>query len=52
VTAEVFLDTSFLVALAIATDQYHAAAKLWAQHVRLMRTRLVTTRGVLITGDR
>jgi predicted nucleic acid-binding protein len=48
VTAEVFLDTSFLVALAITTDQLHGRAKRWSRHVKAMGTRLVTTRAVLL----
>jgi predicted nucleic acid-binding protein len=48
VTPELFLDTVFVVALAVATDQYHAGAKRLAQIVRTAGSRLVTTRAVLL----
>jgi predicted nucleic acid-binding protein len=48
VTAKAFLDTSYLVALAIATDLYHTRARDYARRVREAGTRLVTTRAVLL----
>ena len=47
-TSEVFLDTSCVVALAVATDQYHGKATTLARGMQVARTRLVTTEAVLL----
>lgn len=49
---EVFLDTSFAVALASATDALHPTALALEQTIRLQSARIVTTEAVLIEiGD-
>lgn len=45
---EVFLDTSFAIALASPTDEYHQRAEEIAVEVGLRKTRLVTTRAILL----
>ena len=46
--AEVFLDTSFVVALAARTDENHQLSLEVAQSLRMARTRIVTTQAVLL----
>lgn len=46
--AEVFLDTSFAVALAAKTDEFHAAAKALAAELRKSKQPVVTTRAVTL----
>jgi len=46
--AEVFLDTSYAVALSAPSDAYHAKAVEVAKQVILDNTRVVTTRAVLL----
>lgn len=45
---EVFLDTSYALALSAPTDQYHARAAELADELEDAGARLVTTRGVLL----
>lgn len=45
---EVFLDTSYAVALVAPTDRHHLQAKDLAQDLERLRIRLVTTRAVLL----
>jgi len=45
---ELFLDTSFAIALSAPGDQYHAQAVALAAEVRTRKDRLVTSRFVLI----
>jgi len=45
--AEVFLDTSFAIAVTVATDRYHETALRLARELRNSRTVLVTTHAIL-----
>jgi predicted nucleic acid-binding protein len=45
---EVFLDTSYALALSAPTDQFHEKALRLATELEAARTRLVTTRAVLL----
>jgi uncharacterized protein len=45
---DVFMDTSYVVALASPTDQHHAAALRLSDELERKRNRLVTTRGVVL----
>lgn len=45
---EVFLDTAYAIALANAKDQFHEKAVTVAQQLRMYRTKLITTRAVLL----
>lgn len=45
---EVFLDTSYALALSATTDQFHRRALQLADELELSRARLVTTRAVLL----
>lgn len=45
---ELFLDTSFAIALSSASDQMHARARQLSLEVERLKCRLVTTRGVLL----
>ncbi len=45
---EVFLDTSHIIALASATDQYHEDARRWQFHLERLNTRGLTTQAVLL----
>ena len=47
-TTEVFLDTSYAIALASPKDQYHGRAEALAEQLEQNRTRLMTTRAVLL----
>ena len=47
-TAEVFLDTGYVIALAAPTDQLHATARALADQMAKDGTRIVTTRAVLL----
>jgi len=44
----VFLDATYLIALAIPRDQHHAAAKKLMEEILDRRVRMVTTRAVLL----
>ena len=46
--AEVFLDTSFVVALAARTDENHSLALEIAQALKSSRTRIITTQAILL----
>ena len=46
--SELFLDTSFAIALAVAGDAHHDAAVRFSTQMERERTRLVTTRAVMI----
>ncbi|MFP5288896.1 MAG: type II toxin-antitoxin system VapC family toxin [Thermoanaerobaculia bacterium] len=46
--SEVFLDTSFAIALIAETDKHHPQAKELADDFEQRRTRLVTTRAVFL----
>jgi uncharacterized protein len=45
---EVFLDTSFAIALSSVTDQNHVQAVKLANQIETDRTRLVTTQAILL----
>jgi uncharacterized protein len=45
---EVFLDTSFVIALSSITDQNHVLAVKLANQIETNRTRLVTTQAILL----
>ncbi|HEU0300385.1 MAG TPA: type II toxin-antitoxin system VapC family toxin [Longimicrobium sp.] len=45
---ELFLDTSYALALSNLRDQHHAAAVELARRIRLERTRLITTHAVIL----
>jgi predicted nucleic acid-binding protein len=45
---EVFLDTSYAIALSAPTDQFHDRALVLAGELEAARARLVTTRAVLL----
>jgi predicted nucleic acid-binding protein len=45
---DVFLDTSYFVALSNPRDQHHAVARQVAADLQRRRIRLVTTRGVVL----
>jgi uncharacterized protein len=45
---EVFLDTSFAIALSSVTDQNHLRAVKLANQIEIKRTRLVTTQAILL----
>lgn len=45
---ELFLDTSYAIALSTARDQHHPAAVELARRLRSDRPRLITTRAVLL----
>jgi predicted nucleic acid-binding protein len=45
---EVFLDAAYAIALSVPKDDYHAQAILIADDLEAMRTRLVTTRAVIV----
>lgn len=45
---KLFLDTSFAIALAAASDQHHHRALDLSQQIQASRTRLVTTRAVIL----
>jgi predicted nucleic acid-binding protein len=48
VEAEVFLDSSYAIALAAVTDQHHDRAVAIAGEMEQEKTRLISTRGVLL----
>jgi predicted nucleic acid-binding protein len=45
---EVFLDTSFAIALSSVTDQNHVRAVQLANQIETNKTRLVTTQAILL----
>ena len=45
---EVFLDTSFAIALSVVTDQNHVRAVQIADQLETNKTRLVTTQAILL----
>ena len=46
--AEVFLDSAYLIALAQPGDQHHGIARQIAELLNAARTRIVTSRAVLL----
>jgi uncharacterized protein len=48
VSADKFLDTSYAIGLASESDRHHARALAWADRLEADRTRLITTRAVLL----
>jgi predicted nucleic acid-binding protein len=48
VRADVFLDAAYAIALAAPSDQLHSRAVELAEQLEADRTRLVTTRAVLL----
>jgi uncharacterized protein len=48
VPTDVFLDTAYAIALAAPSDHLHARAVVLAQQLEADRTRIVTTRAVLL----
>lgn len=46
--SEVFLDASYAIALSSPTDEHHARAGELAQRMETERTRLITTRAVIL----
>jgi len=48
VTAEVFLDTAYAIALAAVSDQLHARAIALRDQLKISGTRIVTTKAVLL----
>ena len=47
-TSEVFLDTAYAIALSVESDEYHQRAEELAEQLEAEKTRLVTTRAVLL----
>ena len=47
-TSEVFLDTAFVIALSVATDEHHKRAEELADQLETEAIHLVTTRAVLL----
>ena len=45
---EVFLDTAYAIALSSPYDEHHEKASSLAEHLEADRTRLITTRAVLL----
>lgn len=45
---EIFLDTSYAIALSATTDRYHKLAEMLAMKIEAEGTRLVTTRAVVL----
>jgi uncharacterized protein len=45
---EVFLDTSFAIALSSVTDRNHVRAVQLANQIEINKTRLVTTQAILL----
>ncbi len=45
---EVFLDTSYAIALSAPTDEHHARAGELAERMEAEQTRLITTRAVIL----
>jgi uncharacterized protein len=48
IQSEVFLDSSYAIALSAAKDEYHDRAFRLARQVQLQKVRLVTTHAVLL----
>ena len=47
-STKVFLDAAYAIALSSAKDQFHARAIALAEQMETARTRLMTTRAVLL----
>lgn len=47
-TNEVFLDTGYVIALSVESDEFHERAEELAQLLAAEQTRLVTTRAILL----
>ncbi|MEJ7862759.1 MAG: PIN domain-containing protein [Pyrinomonadaceae bacterium] len=47
-TSEVFLDTAYAIALSVESDEYHQRAEELAEQLEAEKTRLITTRAVLL----
>ena len=51
-TSEVFLDTGYTIALSVESDKHHERAIELAEQLEAEKTRLVTTRAILLeTGN-
>lgn len=51
-TNEVFLDTGYTIALSVESDEYHERAVELAEQLEAEKTRLVTTRAIMLeTGN-
>ena len=48
IARELFLDTSFAIALSSSSDDLHSAALRWAEILEANQPRLVTTRAVML----
>ncbi|MDC0834373.1 type II toxin-antitoxin system VapC family toxin [Baaleninema sp.] len=46
--AEVFLDTSYIIALANFSDEYHSRAVQLSRQLKSEKIKVVTTRGILL----
>jgi predicted nucleic acid-binding protein len=46
--SEVFLDTAYAIALSVESDEHHARAVELAEQLETEKTRLITTRAVLL----
>ena len=47
-TSEVFLDSGYAIALSVESDEHHQRAEELAEQLETERTRLVTTRAILL----
>ncbi len=47
-TSEVFLDTAYAIALSVESDEHHELAEKLAERLEAEKTRLITTRAVLL----
>ncbi|HEY3788958.1 MAG TPA: hypothetical protein VGL71_08890 [Urbifossiella sp.] len=45
---EVFLDTSFAIALSAPSDQFHLRVRCYAEELDASRAKMITTRAVLL----
>ena len=51
-TNKVFLDTGYIIALSVESDEYHERAEKLAERLEIEQTHLITTRAVLLeTGN-
>lgn len=47
-TSEIFLDTGYVIALSVESDEYHERAVELAEQLEAEQTHLVTTRAILL----
>jgi predicted nucleic acid-binding protein len=47
-TSKVFLDTGYVIALSVESDEYHESAVELAERLEAENTRLITTRAILL----